>query len=188
LTQANGSFISYEYDAAHRLVGVEDHLGNRIDYTLDAMGNILREEIRDPQDAITYHQQQVYNQLGQLQQQLDSEEHTTEYAYDADGNLSRITEARQNLTRHEHDMLGRLNQTIDALEAITQYGYDAQDNLSSVTDPLGRTTTYEYDGLGNLISQISPDRVPRRLPMTQQVIASVKPMPEASPRPTAMMF
>ena len=35
----NGEQLAYSYDAAHRLVSVTDSLGNRIDYTLDALGN-----------------------------------------------------------------------------------------------------------------------------------------------------
>ena len=39
----DGARLTYTYDAAHRLTAINDHKGNRIDYTLDAMGNrILR--------------------------------------------------------------------------------------------------------------------------------------------------
>jgi YD repeat-containing protein len=39
VTLPDGGSLSYTYDAAHRLTQVSDGLGNKIVYTLDAMGN-----------------------------------------------------------------------------------------------------------------------------------------------------
>lgn len=52
-TLPNGAFLRYTYDAAHRSVALEDNLGNRIDYTLDALGNRLRENVTDPGGALS---------------------------------------------------------------------------------------------------------------------------------------
>ncbi|MBT3022141.1 MAG: hypothetical protein KUF77_04495 [Candidatus Thiodiazotropha sp. (ex Lucina aurantia)] len=157
VTQPDGSFISYDYDPAHRLIGMEDNQGNRIDYTLDAMGNHLSEQVSDPNGTLTRNQQRVYDELGQVQQLIDSQNNNTAYSYDANGNLTQTTDAKLNPTAQTYDALDRLKQQTDALTGTTQYTYDAQDNLASVTDPNGLTTTYNYDGLGNLISQTSPD-------------------------------
>ncbi|MEW8660420.1 MAG: hypothetical protein AB2603_19080, partial [Candidatus Thiodiazotropha endolucinida] len=157
VTQPDGSFISYDYDPAHRLIGMEDNQGNRIDYTLDAMGNRLSEQVSDPNGTLTRSQQRVYDELGQVQQLIDSHNNNTAYSYDANGNLTQTTDAKLNPTAQAYDALDRLKQQTDALDGATQYSYDAQDNLTSVTDPNGLTTTYIYDGLGNLISQTSPD-------------------------------
>ncbi|MCU7936939.1 MAG: type IV secretion protein Rhs [Candidatus Thiodiazotropha sp. (ex Dulcina madagascariensis)] len=157
VTQPDGSFLSYEYDLAHRLIGMEDNQGNRIDYTLDAMGNRLSEQLSDPQGTLMRSQSQVYDQLGQLSQQIDSQNHTTAYGYDANGNLTQSTDANQQATAQSYDPHDRLRQVTDPLNGATHYTYDAQHNLTRVTDPNGLSTTYEYDGLGNLISQTSPD-------------------------------
>ncbi|MCU7920888.1 MAG: RHS repeat protein [Candidatus Thiodiazotropha sp. (ex Epidulcina cf. delphinae)] len=156
-TQPDGSFLSYEYDPAHRLIGMEDNQGNRIDYTLDAMGNRLSEQVSDPQGVLTRSQSQVYDQLSQLSQQIDSQNHATGYGYDANGNLTQTTDANQQATAQTYDPHDRLRQVTDPLNGTTHYTYDAQHNLTSVTDPNGLSTTYEYDGLGHLISQTSPD-------------------------------
>ncbi|MEW8057606.1 MAG: RHS repeat-associated core domain-containing protein, partial [Candidatus Thiodiazotropha sp.] len=157
VTQPDGSFISYDYDLAHRLIGMEDNQGNRIDYTLDAMGNRLSEQVSDPNGTLTRSQQRVYDELGQVRQLIDSHNNNIAYSYDANGNLTQTTDAKLNPTAQAYDALDRLKQQTDALDGTTQYAYDAQDNLTSVTDPNGLTTTYDYDGLGNLISQTSPD-------------------------------
>ncbi|WP_137938465.1 DUF6531 domain-containing protein [Chitinivorax sp. B] len=44
--------VSYRYDAAHRLTDIQDSLGNRIHYVLDAMGNKLQETVSDPQGSL----------------------------------------------------------------------------------------------------------------------------------------
>lgn len=40
--------VNYNYDAAHRLTGMADVLGNAISYTLDLRGNRLAEKVTDP--------------------------------------------------------------------------------------------------------------------------------------------
>lgn len=52
VTFPDGHAISYSYDAAHRLTDIADSLGNKIHYTLDLMGNKLKEEITDPSGAL----------------------------------------------------------------------------------------------------------------------------------------
>jgi len=152
-----GGVLNYEYDAANRLIGLEDGEGNRIDYTLDSMGHRLESRITDAGGVLRNRQRQAFNQLGRLIQSLDAQDQSTAYAYDANGNLIETTDPRQNPTRQVYDALERLQQSTDALDGITRYTYDAQDNLASVTDPNGLTTRYDYDGLGNLLSQTSPD-------------------------------
>jgi RHS repeat-associated protein len=56
------------------------------------------------------------------------------YAYDANGNLSSIT---------------------DAANGTTSASYDPWDRPTSVTDPRGKTMTFAYDDVGNLVSRTS---------------------------------
>lgn len=42
-----GKTMRYSYDAAQRLIGINDNRGNSIKYTLDVMGNRIKEEIAD---------------------------------------------------------------------------------------------------------------------------------------------
>jgi YD repeat-containing protein len=42
VTQPDGSYVQYTYNAAHQLTNVTDELNNQIKYTPDAMGNITR--------------------------------------------------------------------------------------------------------------------------------------------------
>ncbi|MEW8509079.1 MAG: RHS repeat-associated core domain-containing protein [Candidatus Thiodiazotropha sp.] len=157
VTQPDGGFIAYEYDSAHRLIGMEDNQGNRIDYTLDAMGNRLSEQVGDPQGNLTRTQQWLYDELGQIRQLTDSQNNSTVFTRDKNGNVTQSLDANQNPDTKSYDAVDRVKLQTNALNGTTQYTYDAQDNITSVTDPNNLTTTYEYDYLGNVTSQTSPD-------------------------------
>lgn len=68
VTQANGSYIGYSYDAAQRMTAMFDHLGNRIDYTLDATGNRIAEATKDPGGTLRRQLARSYDALGRVQQ------------------------------------------------------------------------------------------------------------------------
>jgi YD repeat-containing protein len=67
ITQPDGSFITYTYDAAHRLTQVQDNLGNKTLYTLDLQGNRTLEEVKDPANVVTRRVTRSYNNLNRLQ-------------------------------------------------------------------------------------------------------------------------
>ncbi len=54
-----GIVLHYDYDNANRLVGLSDTAGNRIDYTLDAMGNRTSEKVYDADGQLARRQQKV---------------------------------------------------------------------------------------------------------------------------------
>jgi YD repeat-containing protein len=64
----DGSYLSYTYDDAHRLTNIVDNTGNRIDYTLDVMGNRIKEEIKDQTGILTRQITRTYDALNRLQQ------------------------------------------------------------------------------------------------------------------------
>ncbi len=64
----DGARLTYTYDAAHRLTAINDHKGNRIDYTLDAMGNRLTEKTKDPGGVLVGNIARVIDALNRVQQ------------------------------------------------------------------------------------------------------------------------
>ncbi len=67
VTHPDGSILAYTYDDAHRLTDIADGLGNTIHYTLDAMGNRTKEEVKDPGGALVRSQRRVYDALNRVQ-------------------------------------------------------------------------------------------------------------------------
>src|SRR4029077_11898103 len=160
VTLPDGSFLSYSYDAAHRLTGISDSLGNRIAYTLDAMGNRTQEQVFDPANALAQTRNRVFNNLNQLFQEIGATNQTTQYAYDNQGNRTSIDgplAGAVDVTVNAYDALNRLRQVTDPNNGVTQYADTGIDQLVSVTDPRSLATTYNYDGLANLNLQVSPD-------------------------------
>lgn len=67
VTRPDGAYLAYSYDAAHRLIKTQDNLGNTLTYTLDAMGNRIKEEAYDPGGQLARTQSRVYDALSRLQ-------------------------------------------------------------------------------------------------------------------------
>lgn len=179
VTQPDGSYLNYGYDAAHRLLTVTDNLGNTLDYCpggvgtancLDGAGNRIVEETRNGASVVKRTLRRTYDQLGQLTSQINAQNQATQTwptlgGYDGNGNPTQVVDGLGVETRQSYDPLNRLTQTIQdylgpdlaTRDTTTGYGYDARDNLVSVTDPDGLTTTYTYDGLNDQTGLSSPD-------------------------------
>ena len=153
----DGSYVQYTYDPAHRLTQVNDSLGNRIVYTLDAMGNRVGEDVYDPSNYLTRTRARHYDALNRLAASLGAQAQTTTYTYDNNGNLRTTTDPLGHSTGKVYDALNRLTQVLDPNLGVTKYAYDPADNLAQVTDPRKLATIYTYDGLNNLVRQVSPD-------------------------------
>lgn len=159
-TLPDGSYLEYTYDAAHRLTDINDADGNRIHYTLDAMGNRTNEESYDPSNDLAQQRIRVFDALNRLHKEIgaaNTEAVTTTYGYDNNGNQTSIAAPLGRDTTQGYDELNRLSQVTDPLNGITHYGYNALDQLISVTDPRGLVTSYSYNALGDLKQQTSPD-------------------------------
>jgi RHS repeat-associated protein len=160
VTQPDGSFLLYTYDPAHRLTQIEDGTGNRLAYVLDAMGNRTSENAFDQYGTLLRSRQTLYNDLGQLWQQLTvarTDSQATVFNYDQSGDQTSVVGPMYRATTSTYDALRRVVQIVDPAFGSTLFSYDANDNLTTVTDPRGRATTYAYSGLGDLEAQVSPD-------------------------------
>jgi RHS repeat-associated protein len=160
VTLPDGSSIQYTYDGAHRLVQMNDGIGNKVVYTLDGMGNRIAENAYDPSGILHRTHSRVFNALNQLYQDVSAAGTaavTTTYAYDNNGNQTAIDAPLGRNTANAYDPLNRLAQVTDPASGNTSLAYDAENDLTSVQDPRGLLTSYAYDGFGDLTSQLSPD-------------------------------
>jgi len=160
VTLPDSSSLLYTYDNAHRLTLITDGLGNKIVYTLDAMGNRTAENSYDPTNTLHRTHSRVFNTLSELYQDVNAAGTaavTTTFGYDSQGNQTSIAAPMARNTANAYDELNRLKQITDPGNGITQFAYDANDNLTSVIDPRTLTTSYAYNGLGDLVTQVSPD-------------------------------
>jgi RHS repeat-associated protein len=160
VTLSDGSSLSYAYDAAHRLTQVNDGLGNKLVYTLDAMGNRTAEKSYDTSGTLHRTHTRVINTLNEIYQEVNAagtSAVTTTFGYDNDGNATSIDAPLSRNTGQSYDALSRVSSITDPGSGVTTFGYDAEDDLTSVQDPRNLVTSYVYDGFGGLTSQASPD-------------------------------
>jgi RHS repeat-associated protein len=87
---------------------------------------------------------------------------TTKYEYDAQGNLTKVTNPNDKATVLSPDSLDRVEKvtlpppTTTASSPVVRYTYDGLNRLLSVQDARGNTTSYVRSGLGSTV-QTSPD-------------------------------
>lgn len=88
---------------------------------------------------------------------------TSSYLYDANGNLTQITDPLGRATNMSFDGINRMTQhqlpaaVAGSSRPLIKYGYDGIDHMSSVTDPRNLVTNYAWDGLDNQRALASPD-------------------------------
>jgi RHS repeat-associated protein len=157
IEEPDGSIVGYEYDQAHRLIAASDHLGNRIEYSLDASGRRTGEYTYDSAGVLRHRLTRSYDSLGRMISTVRGQDDEDRFDYDAVGNKISSKDANLAETVYRYDALSRPVAVINAGLGETRLQYDDRNNLSQVTDPNGAVTDYHYDGLENLVEIISPD-------------------------------
>ena len=157
ITAPNGNFIDYEYDDARRLKAIEDALGNRIEYTLDSVGNRKKVDVKDDAGVLLKTQTNIFDELSRTLQNLGANGQDTTYTYDGNDNRLTSTDIGKPTATSQFDALNRLIEITDAASGVTKYSYDDEDRIKTVTDPDNLITTYNYNGFGDLVSINSPD-------------------------------
>lgn len=157
ITQPDGSYIDFDHDAARRVIGETDALGNTTQRTLDNSGHEIAYAAFDPLGVKRLAHRRVLDSLGRVSQEIGAYGDTTHYGYDANGNRITVIDPAGGMTTTAYDALNRPVTVIDAAGGTMLTGYDAADQVRTITDPNGLITTYGYDGLGNATTLASPD-------------------------------
>ena len=153
----SGLQASYTYDAAQRLIGVADNRGNTITYTLDAMGNRLREEVKDATGTLALVTARVINSLNRVASMQGAAGQTTAMGFDANAEVISQADPLNQTTRQTLDALRRPTSTTLADNTSAQQSFNALDQVTQVTDPKGVATSYQRNAWGEVIVEASPD-------------------------------
>ena len=134
------------YDGAGRPLSVKDANNVITDFRYDALGHA---------SANTY---DPLNRLVATLQDVGGIAATTQFTYDAQDNLTRVTDPKGLNTDYTYNGLGDLTQLSSPDTGVTQYSYDSAGNRQSQTDARGKTQTYTYDALNRLTQSTAPTR------------------------------
>ena len=106
-------------------------------------------------NATTY----TYDAINRRIKMTDALSYTTQWQYDAVGNMTTLTDANGHATKYTYDAVNRpLKETYpDSLSR--SYTYDAAGNLITRTDQLGQTTDYGYSDLYFLTNRNYPSAI-----------------------------
>ena len=152
ITDAAGGATTYTYDSYGNTTSVTDPNGAKwvLAYGTDpSRGNLTQStDPRGKSATLTY----AGDDLTTID--VPQGRHTA-FAYDANHNLIKVTDALSRETALTYNQWGKITQIAlpgNPIPANT-FQYDEYGNLLAETDPAGYTTSYGYDGAGRLISR-----------------------------------
>ena len=148
VTDPNGQIIINTYDDLSRLTRIATP-DNVIDFTYDAVGNMLTATDNDSSVARTYDGlNRVVTQqtlVGGIQPVV-----TLTNAFDAVGNRVSLTDTEGGVTQMAYDAVGRLVQLITPGAGTIDLSLDATGRRSQIAFPNGVATDFQYDLNGHL--------------------------------------
>lgn len=150
---------SYDRDGRVTLIAVDPNGHNlRTAYTYDRQGHVLTvtEGYGVPDEARVT--QYTYDNLGRRTQEVvdpgsgNKLNITTQYKYDANGNLTRKIDARGYSTWFVYDADNRLTHTVDALGGVTETTYDDEGRVRTVRQYANPVPTGSF---GDAVTSVS---------------------------------
>jgi RHS repeat-associated protein len=157
ITLPDASYLNYTWSNAKRLTQVSNNLGEKIDYTHDAMGNVTSSAAKTSANVITKQMTMVYDELGRLLRSIGAANQTTQFGYDRTDLTTSVTDPRNNLYGYAYDSLSRLMSETDQSNNTVTYGRNGKDEIVTHTDPRSIVTSYVRNGFGDVIQETSPD-------------------------------
>ncbi len=139
--------LKYTYGSEYSPLTATDKNGNKITNTYDAKGN-LASIIYPDNKKVTF----TYDSKNRLTKEVDERyttPKTTNYTYDALGNLTQVDEAGR-ITRFTYDTTGEMLSSTDPLSRLIKWTRDNFGNKLTEIDPLNNTTTFAYDTIAQL--------------------------------------
>lgn len=144
-TTEDGITTTRTYDVLGRLISSTDPAGT-ITYALAPDGQ--PNSITTPGNVTTTF---TYNTKRQRISMDDPSAGTTEYEYDAAGNIYKVTDARGKIALYYYDLTGRLIKT-EYPEVTVNRTYNSRNQLTYVTSTNGVSKQMTYDGNGRISS------------------------------------
>ncbi len=157
LIQVHGAFgsVNYEYDTMGRFVARSMPNGLKHVYSYNELGRIKEVKNISGQETIESYQY-MYDLAGNKIQtmkkrtNLEQENGTYDYSYDALQRLVSVTKNGQMQKKYQYDAFGnRLSKQDFTTDAVTRYAYNKNNQLLRESS-IGLEKTYEYDRRGNL--------------------------------------
>jgi RHS repeat-associated protein len=145
---------TYSYDPLTRVTTLVNAIG-----TVTNAYDDWKHSITDLRGKTKHLYQDAYGRLVKVEEINASNTYTTNYEYNGNGNLTKITDALSNIRNFTYDGLGRcltaqdLHASADATFGTWTYTYDDSGNVSSIVDPNSQTINYTYDDINRMLTE-----------------------------------
>jgi RHS repeat-associated protein len=153
----SGRVYTGHFEAATRTHVATTPEERQVVTTLDAQGRVIREEMVGllPTD----YAYDAHGRLSAITQGAGAEARSFGFGYDAGGELANITDSLGRMESFSYDAAGRMiAQTLPDSQSIT-YEYDSNGNLAAVTPPGQPAHIFNYTPI-DLTEKYSPPEVP----------------------------
>jgi len=135
----SGKVTSYKYTGTGQIKCVTDALGNRAEYTYNALDLIEKVERFGDKDS--------------LLPKVDETGHVTSYEYDLAGRLVSVTDALGKQDTYSYDALGFLKKHVDRDGYETVYTRDGNGNVIGIDYKDGKSVKLNYNAL-NILEEV----------------------------------
>lgn len=153
-TTNNAILNTSAYDSLGRIINVTDILG-----TTTNSYNLNTVITTDPEGHTKNITSDAYGNLVQVIEHNGGSTYTINYEWNANNNLTKITDALGNIRTFTYDATGNrlsatdLHATTDTDFGTYSYEYDANNNMTKKTTPIGNVINYTYDALNRNVSE-----------------------------------
>jgi len=153
----SNEIASYGYDYLGRVTGIsaKNEAGGSIAASNTYTGwQVTSLDFKGNQKDSFY---DAYGRLIKVREHNQGSSYDTDYEYDTQGNLTKVTDSAGNITTINYDSLGRKTSMVDPDMGTWEYTYDDNGNLKTQTDNKGQVIQFDYDELNRLTQKLTPD-------------------------------
>ncbi len=162
LTDPRGNLTRSAYDVDRRLVALTQPAAPTsliTSFFYDADGRLLNTQ-QSSNGSFLRQVSSTYTPTGKTATTTDANGNVTQYAYDANDRLQKVTDPLYRVTTYGYDATDRpiavFNPAIQA-GALLQYAYTPNGRLARLTEAQGNQTNYVYDGFDRLSTTRYPN-------------------------------
>lgn len=160
-TLPDGSFIAYQYDAAHRLIGKSNPSSQSFSIGLDQSGKPVEELYLNADDSLVKERYLGRDALGRIAQDISGDNASIRtFGYHPEGELKSVSTASGDTSSYEINAYGQPIKRVDPVNGTAKpslFNYDPLGRLTQATKANASTTSFQFDGL-DLISEMSVER------------------------------
>jgi len=154
---------AYDYDVNNRLWRIRQAGGDFEEFLYDENGNLTYKKLYAAAAPTVAFKTTIqgHDSLDRLTTvSVAGDPYRVSYGYDAQGNLSTVTDPIDQATRYFYDDLGQLDRAVSPESGTTDFTHDEAGNVVSRTDNLSRLISYAYDDGNRLTGITYPDATP----------------------------